>query len=76
MTLKMIRISKKFTQTQVAKNLFVTQRCLSNWENGTREPPISILPKLAELLHISIEQLVYAIIETKQTNLHNSEVQS
>ncbi len=64
------------TQMEMAKKLYVSQTLVSSWEKGLREPSIEILPKLAEILHISIEQLVYAIIETKQTNLHKSEVQS
>lgn len=74
--MKNLRKKIKITQHDLAKKLFVSQTLISAWENGIREPSIEILPKLAELLHISIEQLVYAIIETKQQNLHKSEVHS
>lgn len=76
MDLSKLRKAKKITQSELSKELYISQPLLSFWEKGLREPSIEILPKLAELLHISIEELVYAIIETKQTNLHKSEVQS
>lgn len=62
-------------QQWIANELNVSQQCVSSWFCGRSNPPIVLLPKLAEILHISIEQLVYAIIETKQQNLHKSEVQ-
>lgn len=54
-------------QSAIAQELNISQPLISSWENGTRTPPIDVVPKLAEILHCSIEELVLALIETKQT---------
>lgn len=63
-----LRKKLKLSQTEIANKLFLSQRTISSWENGTRTPPVDILPKLAEVLNCSIEELVYAIIDTKNNN--------
>lgn len=47
--LKNLRISKKYTQGQLAKILGVDQRTVSAWETGVCEPSFSMLAKLCEL---------------------------
>lgn len=68
--MKIFRKKVGLTQLGLAKKLYISQTLVSSWENGLREPSIDILPKLAKILHISIEELVFAIIETK--NLKNT----
>lgn len=60
-----LRKNLKLSQSELAKKLYLSQRTISSYENGTRTPPIDLLPKLAEVLNCSIEELVYAIIDTK-----------
>lgn len=55
-------------QSNIAKDLKISQPLISQWETGKRQPPVDILPKLAKILHCSIEELVYSIIETKKVN--------
>ncbi len=55
---------KQITQSYLAKKLKISQSAISQWNSGTT-PKIEQLPKLAEVLNCSIEELVYAIIETK-----------
>ena len=57
---------KQITQRTLAKKLHISQSAVSQWNNGCT-PKYEQLPKLAEVLNCSIEELVYAIIETKQT---------
>lgn len=64
--MKRIRKAKKIKQAYIAKKLSVSQVLVSCWETGKREPSISVLPKLAEILGCSIEEVVYAIIESQQ----------
>lgn len=64
--MKFLRIKKYLSQKNLAEKLFVSQRTISWWETGKREPSISVLPKLAEILGCSIEEVVYAIIESQQ----------
>lgn len=66
MTLKNLRIVNKIKQVEVAKELNLSRIAIANYEKGSRTPSIEMLPKLAEILNCSIEELVLAIIETKK----------
>lgn len=57
---------QKFNNTQLAKSLSVTSQCVSQWFSGKRQPSIDMLPKLAKALNCSIDELVYALIATKE----------
>ncbi len=46
------------TQCQVAKHLNITQPSYIRYENGSSEPTIDTLIKLADLFDISIDYLV------------------
>lgn len=50
------RKRKKLTQRQLAEALGVTDRSVSNWENGVCLPDASLYHFLCELLQISIEE--------------------
>lgn len=75
MTVRDIRKEKKITQQYLANKLFVSQKLVSGWETGNREPSVLIIPKLAKILNCSIEELVLAIIETKK-EVKNGKVHS
>ena len=66
MKLNLIRLSQNLKQEYIAHEIKVSQKTISAWEKGTRQPPIKILPKLAKILNCSIEDLVYAIINTSK----------
>lgn len=51
------RKRKKLTQRQLAEKLGVTDRSVSNWENGVCLPDASLYQSLCGLLQISIEEL-------------------
>ena len=53
-----LRKSKKLTQQELAELLGVTDRAISNWENGRRMPDISLLKPLAENLGITVNELI------------------
>lgn len=66
MNLKDIRKAKKIKQLQIVRVFNLSSGCVSQWEKGIRSPKIEQLPKLATLLGVSIEELVYSLIETKE----------
>lgn len=66
MQLAHIRKNKKITQIELSKKLFVDQTTISKYECGKISPTIEQLPKLAQILDCSIEELVFALIETKK----------
>lgn len=47
------------TQAEVAKILGVTDAAVSQWENGTHMPRVSILVKLAGLYGCSVDDLLH-----------------
>lgn len=56
--LRALRLSKKYTQAQVAKKLNKTKATISNYENGQKIPSIQTLIELSELFNISLDYLV------------------
>ncbi|MCM1506180.1 MAG: helix-turn-helix domain-containing protein [Ruminococcus flavefaciens] len=62
--LKELRAESKKTQTEVAKELNITQRTYSNYETGRREPSIDMLIDIANYYKIPIDVLVgrYAVM--------------
>ena len=52
------RKEKKFTQSELAEQLGVTDRSISNWENGKNMPDLSLFKPLCEILDITINELL------------------
>lgn len=55
--LKQLREKNKLTQYTFAERLGVKQSTVSMWENGENIPTADKLPRIAELLHCSIDEL-------------------
>lgn len=55
--LKRFRIAKKMTQEQAAEALGVSAQTVSRWECGTTLPDVTILPNIAVLYCITIDDL-------------------
>lgn len=66
--LKELRKEKGLTQEQIAKELKVTQKTYSNYENGTRLPNIEMIIEIANFYKIPIDILVgrYKMNEVKK----------
>lgn len=56
--LKELRLKLNCTQSQMADFLGVTVRGYRNYELGAREPELSVLIKLADHFHVSLDELV------------------
>lgn len=52
------RKERKFTQEELAAQLDVSAQAVSKWENDISCPDISLLPKLAQLLGCSVDELL------------------
>ena len=52
------RKSMNMTQNELAKKLHITDKAVSKWERGLSFPDISILIPLAEILNISLYDLL------------------
>lgn len=56
--IKEARILKKMTQAELAKSLGLATITIRQYENGTREPKLDVLRKIAAALDISVYSLV------------------
>ena len=72
--LKQLRLAKQLTQRQVAAQLNVAPSIYNRFERNERKVKKEMLPKLSEILEISIEELntiwvadqVYKLLEYEQ----------
>lgn len=58
--LKNARKSKGFTQSEIAKKLFISQAAYSKYETGAASPNPEMLAKIAELLDVAVGDLIGA----------------
>lgn len=56
--LKELRIERNFTQTELAKILNVSQRSVSSWETGFRQPDYETLELIARFFDVSADYLL------------------
>ncbi len=61
-----LRREKNMTQNDLADKMNVTDKAVSKWERNLSCPDINSIPKLAEILGVSVEKLLNA--QTKQEN--------
>lgn len=53
----------KFTQTEFAEKLGVTQQAVSRWESGGSAPRMSMIARIAEVLGVSAADIVACFAE-------------
>lgn len=56
--LKELRLEKELSQIQLAKHLNISQRSVSNWETGVRQPDFETLEKLAKFFAVTTDYLL------------------
>lgn len=56
--LKKIRTEKSLSQEALAEQLFISRQSISKWETGDAAPDMENLIKLAEILGVSLDELV------------------
>lgn len=56
--LKEIRKKRKLNQQKVAMDLNISREALSYYENGKREPSLSLLLKMSDYFNVSINYLI------------------
>ena len=56
--LKAIRKQRKLNQQRVAMNLNISREVLSYYENGKREPSLSLLVSMSKYFNVSINYLI------------------
>lgn len=64
--LKALRKKRGITQEELAVRLNVVRQTVSKWEKGLSVPDAELLLKLAEVLEVSVSQLIGAKIEEEE----------
>lgn len=61
-----LRSEKGLTQKQLGERLGVTNKAVSKWENGSAVPRVSLIPKLAEVLGCTQEELFLGMRKARE----------
>jgi len=69
-----LRKGAGYTQTELAKELEVTQRMISYYEGHSEYPPSALLPKMATLLGVTTDELL-GITPIKRTKKPDTRLQ-
>ena len=67
-----LRKSHNMTQKQLADELSVTYKAVSKWETGAGLPDIAMLPTLASVLGVSIDEIVSGTSNDDNIDNHNN----
>ena len=73
---RLVKLRKEagYTQVELAKELDVSQRMISYYEGHPEFPPSSLLPKLAQLLNVTTDELL-GLKQIKQGKKPDSRLQ-
>lgn len=58
--LKKLRTEKKLSQDALAEQLFISRQSISKYETGESTPDLENLIKIADILEVSLDELVLA----------------
>ena len=63
-----LRKAKNMTQLELANMLNITDKAVSKWERDISCPDINTFPKLAEILGVSVDELLQANLSGKENS--------
>ena len=69
--LKTLRKQNGFSQEELASRLHVVRQTISKWEKNLSVPDADTLIRLAEILEVSVSELLGSKIETENGNVTN-----
>ena len=64
-----LRKEKGMTQLELAEKMGVTDKAVSKWERDLSFPDVSSIPKLAETLGVTVDELMQVKAESKEEPL-------
>lgn len=69
--IRQLRYKASLTQEQLAEQLGLSAQAVSKWENAVAMPDISLLPELAEVFGVSIDELFDLTADQKMHRIEN-----
>jgi len=73
--LKLLRQSRNMTQVRLAQLLEVDPRAYSRWEKGSNLPHLDTLVKIADVLQVTLDELVARKESSNDVKIRNHELQ-
>ena len=67
--INLLRKEKGMTQNDLAEKMNVTDKAVSKWERNLSCPDVNSIPKLAEILGTTVEELLNAQSKKETTNI-------
>ena len=71
LNIKKLRLTKGMTQEELAEYTGVSSRAVSRWENGITFPDISLLPILANIFEVTVDELLDVDVYKKEQDIKN-----
>ena len=65
--LRKLRTERGLSQKQLGEQLFVYHSTIARWENGSRLPDTTMIPRLARSLGVDANTLLYLVAESDET---------
>ena len=62
----LLRKEHGLTQLELAEKMGVTDKAVSKWERDLSFPDVNSIPKLAEILNVSVDELMQVKADTKE----------
>ena len=72
--IKKLREKKGLTQDALAEKLGVTRQAVSNWETEKTQSDIDTLQKIAQILEVSVEEIIYGFKHEHTTVVNNNQI--
>lgn len=66
--IKALREHHNISQVEFAKMMEVTDRAISAWETGIKEPRLKNINKIAEVFNVPPQEIIYGNLETYYQN--------
>ena len=66
-----LRKKMEMTQKELADILSISAQSISKWETGQASPDVTMLPKIAEIFGVSIDELFDLTISQKLNRIEN-----
>lgn len=70
----MLRKKKGMTQLELAEKIGVTDKAVSKWERNLSFPDVGSIPKLAEILDVSVDELMQVTTNKKEHFANNKTI--